>query len=158
MSESEDFYELLQETSETVKRPQSAPECWLIGTMSGPEFSRTRKGTPKVRHYLTEIEPHPSVLKDAALAPKLEGLDLQALRSPFTSPPALAVEYWLTPDAIHMYYNMMDRVLGGKNRTGAERVGELAGSRVVFKVTPVKTDEGMDTGQNEVDSRTIGKA
>lgn len=158
-NDNSEFYALLSDTSETVKRPRSAPECWLIATISGPEFLKSKnKGTRYARHTFTNIEPHPSIAKDEKLAAATDGLDWQALRSPFTQPPALICDFWMSEDAIHRYYNMIDRVVGGRNRSGAERVDEIAGTRVVLKVKPVRDEEGNDTGQNEVDDRSIGKA
>lgn len=142
------FRELLHVTSETVDRPRSAPECWLIGTLGKYEFSTTKNDTPKLSFDIVDIEAHPETPEE-----DLKGVNLEKLRSPYHK--GLAVDYWITPAAKYMLVDMVDRILGNGSVPVDERIDDLRGERVMFKVTPQMNPDGTDSGQNNVDSRTV---
>jgi hypothetical protein len=148
-----DFRSLLDDTSETVQRPKSAPESWLIATVgqSSCDTTRGEKETPFIAFELGNIEPHPQNPQE--ILDELAKIDLGRLRSPYRR--GLTAEFWLTPDAKYRLTDMLDRVVGGKNRTIKERVPEMTNQRVQFKVRPDRDNEGNDTGQNRVLSDTL---
>jgi len=147
-----DFRTLLDDTSETVERPKSAPECWLIANIGQYECAVTRGNeTPYISFELGSIEPHPQNPQEVLT--ELEKLDLTKMRSPYRR--TLTAEFWLTPDAKYRLTDMLDRVVGGRNRTIRERVPEMQNQRVQFKVRPQRDEQGNDTGQNSVLADTL---
>ena len=149
------FRELMEDTSETVQRPKSAPECWLIGVV-GQSLCDTTKGeseTPYIDFDLAQLEAHPQNATE--VLEQLAEVDLSKLRSPYTRPARLIAHFWLTPDAKYRLTDMLDRVVGGRNRSIRERVAEMQNQRVQFKVRPERDEQGNDTGQNSVLADTL---
>jgi hypothetical protein len=146
------FRELLDETSETVQRPKSAPECWLIGVVGQSTCDVTRGNeTPYISFELGSIEPHPQNPQE--IMGELAKVDLSKMRAPYRK--GLTADFWLTPDSKFRLTDMLDRVIGGRNRTIRERVPEMQGQRVQFKVRPARDEAGNDTGQNNVLADTL---
>ena len=142
------FRELLKQNSFTVDRPRSAPDCWLIGTLGNWAHETLKTGADKITFDLLEIEGHPG--NDEGI---LEGVNLKNLRSPYAK--NLTATYWAS--AAYHLTNMLDRVIGDPERPMEERLPETKGLRVMFKVRRLEED-GKDTGQNEVDARTVALA
>ena len=156
------FRELMETTSETVERPKSAPECWLIAVI-GQSIADVTKGineTPFLMFDLTNVEPHPQNPTEINSMLEVEdrrGVPLyKRLRSPYRR--GLTAEFWLTPEAQYRLTDRLDAVVGGRNRSIRERVAEMTNQRVQFKVRPHRDEQGNDTGQNIVLSDTISPA
>jgi hypothetical protein len=146
------FRDLLDDTSETVQRPKAAPECWLIATVGQSACDVTRGNeTPYISFELGSIEAHPQ--NPPEVLAELEKLDLTKMRSPYRR--TLTAEFWLTADSKFRLTDMLDRVIGGRNRSIRERVPEMQNQRVQFKVRPQRDDQGNDTGQNNVMADTL---
>jgi hypothetical protein len=145
-----DFRSLLKQNSKTVSRPQSAPDCWLIGTIGQFVHETLKTGTEKISFDLSDIEAHPETEEGL-----LDNINLKNLRSPYSK--CLNVTYWITENALYHLTDMLDRVVGDPDRLVEERLPEVKGLRVMFRVSRVEVD-GKDTGQNEVDGRTLALA
>jgi hypothetical protein len=142
----------MDDTSETVTRPKSAPECWLIASIGQLDYGATRGNeTPYISFELSNPEPHPQNSEE--IQKELETVDFSKMRSPFRK--TLAADFWLTPDAKYRLTDMLDRVVGGRNRTIRERVAEMPNQRVQFKIRPHRDEQGNDTGQNTVISDSL---
>lgn len=143
------FRELLRQNSTSVDRPKSAPSCWLLGTIGSMEHEVTKgKGTNVLIFEMLDLEPHPDTEEGL-----LDNVRLNSLRSPYKK--SLVANYWITPDALYHLTDMLDNCVGDPERSIEERLPETKGLRVMFKVNPVYDSEGKDTGQNEIDSRTM---
>ncbi len=144
-----DFRALLKLNSTNVDRPKSIPACWLLGTIGSMEHEVTKgKGTNVFIFDMLDLEPHPGT-EDGLL----DNVDLTKLRSPYKK--NLVANFWITPDSMVHLTNMLDSCVGDPERSIEERLPEVKGLRVMFKVNPVFDAEGKDTGQNEIDSRTM---
>jgi hypothetical protein len=143
------FRELLKLNSTQVERAKSIPSCWLLGTIGSMEHEVTKgKGTNVFIFDMLDLEPHPGTEEGL-----LDGVDLSKLRSPYKK--NLVANFWITPDSMVHLTNMLDSCVGDPERSIEERLPEVKGLRVMFKVNPVLDAEGKDTGQNEIDSRTM---
>lgn len=147
------FRELMKLNRTTVERPKSAPACWLIGTV-GQMVHETvgQNQTDKLTWSILNLEPHPDTEEGL-----LDGIDLSKLRSPFSKSKGLEVTYWITPDAVHFLSDMLDRVVGMDERDLEEKLPDMRGQRVMFKISPHIVDN-VDSGQNNVDGRTLQAA
>ena len=149
MNSTPNFRELLKLNSTAVSRPQSAPSCWLLGTVGNMEHEVTKgKGTNVFIFEMLDLEPHPDT--EPGL---LDNVNLKNLRSPYKK--SLVANFWITPDALYHLTDFLDNCVGEPERSIEERLPEAKGLRVMFKINPVLDSEGKDTGQNEIDSRTI---
>jgi hypothetical protein len=149
------FRELLDFTSENVQRPAAIPECWLIGVVGQSTLGQTKSEseTPFIDLDLGSIEAHPSNPPEVLEA--LSQMDLTRLRSPYTRPSRLIAHFWLDDENKHRFSDMLDKVIGGKNRSARERLAELANQRVQFKARAERDSEGNSTGQTNVLAYTL---
>lgn len=146
-----DFHSALSFTDDDCDRPKSAPEGWLVATLGQYELQETKGAEPKgiIVFPLLDIEPHPET---DVTSNAWKGVNFEKLRSPYRK--MLTAEFWLTPAARYHLADACTRLVGRPNVSVEERVNDLKGLRVMFRVAPVMED-GKDTGQNTVDSRTL---
>jgi len=144
------FRDLLKLNSTQVERAKSIPKCWLLGTIGSMQHEVTKgKGTNVFIFDILDPEVHPDT--EEGTIP--DGVDLNKLRSPYKK--SLVANFWITPDSMVHLTNMLDSCVGDPDRSIEERLPEVKGLRVMFQVNPVYDSEGKDTGQNEIDSRTM---
>jgi hypothetical protein len=148
-----DFLSLLEDTSETVKRPTSIPTCWIYAKIGGHDFSNVQneKQTPYVRFELLRPEPHEDTPEDVKQ-------ELLALNPPLADRP-LNFDGFLTDAAKFRTTDMLDRVIGHPNLSLAVRIPQTRDVRVLCKVVPqMGRDRKTPTGFSRVDIDTVTSA
>jgi hypothetical protein len=146
------FTDLLDYTSDDVSKPRGCPEAWLTADLGPFIRDKSRSGTEFIRFDLLNVQPHEDNPPD--VMESLKDIDFSKLRSPFC--PNLTVDYWLTEDALYHLSGMLDRVIGHPNASLRSRLEETRGVRVMFKVKPRVRENGEQTGETQVDGRSLG--
>ncbi len=124
------FRALLAQTSDTVERPRPLAEGHYLGVIKGHEFGTSKqKQTPFCRIFLT-----PQSETDDVPSGANEGINFANKE--------LRVDYYITPGSLYRLSDMLDAVLGKQQgRTFDERIPELRGTSVMFKVTQRQENE-----------------
>lgn len=128
------FRQLLAQTTDSVERPRALAGGTYLGTIKSTEFGVSRqKQTPFLRVLLTPTEETEDVPTGAN-----ENIDL--------SKRELRRDYYITPTALYRISDMLDQVLGSTTgRSFDERIPELRGASVMFKVTQRENEDGTET-------------
>jgi hypothetical protein len=145
------FSDLLDMSSDDVVKPQGCPEAWLTADLGGYTRDKSRSGTEYIEFDLLNLAGAEDNSDD--ILEKLNRVDFSKVRSPFKK--SLVVVYWLTPAAMYHFSNMLDRIVGQPQASFKVRLPETRGQRVMFKVKPRTNDSGHETGETEVDGRSL---
>jgi hypothetical protein len=148
-----DFLALLEDTSETVRRPDTIPTCWIYAKIGNHAFDNVRneKATPFVRFELLRPELHedtPDNVKQqiAAFDPPL-------------SDRALNFDAFLSEAAKFHLTDMLDRVVGHPNLSLKVRIPQTRDTRVLCKMQAgMGSDRKTPTGFIRVDVLSVTSA
>jgi|SRR5579863_3413780 len=127
----------------SIRAPQGLPNGHYVGEILSHEWMKSRqKQTDFVRYSIGRLEPTADVTEPT------DSYDFTRIE--------LRCDFFITPNAIYMLRDALNNTLGTQpGRTFDERIPDMIGARVQFRVSRDLKEDGTPSGFNSVDSRSL---